>query len=250
MIKGKSKLELTQVLHKELVLIVTSNHCFAFVVESITRNILSVETAKNIENLILTKIEYEKTAVYIANNKFTLLPHALLIEDKARDYLSFTNNIKETDKVQVAHSLVTKIAYIWANENKLEDEIVALQRGAIFNHLGFSLLNSLTISEENVIKSIFLEKELLITLVVNGMVKQISLFEINSIEEALYYHLLLLQSSAVEEKEIQLEIFGIYNEKESFVSRVKDYFSNVKTTDNKKIESWKLGAEDLKNIIT
>ncbi len=222
-------LNLNTILNKDLLLVHTPSNCYAIVKDNVSKEILWTEKSKNIEELKATNLSFENVATFIVNKQFTLLPTALLTEDKANEYLSFTTNISEKDSIFIEKENLNKTAIIWALKHEDKQTIIEKYRQTSFHNLITSLLSiSNGIQQQNKIVTFFVDDLLIILTFKNNVFQFVNIFDINSIEDALYYHLLTLQSLELDQKEVTVYTGGFYIEMQSFLDKMENYFSNIK----------------------
>jgi len=237
-------------LHKDLQLVYTTNNCYGIVVDSVTKKLLWTEKGKTLEDLEVGTFRYENVTTYAINKEFTLLPTALLADEKARDYLKYTTNLSVNDLVLIDKEELSKIALIWALKKEVKDEITSKHKQAVFHNFINSLIaRSNGFTDTNRIVTFFAEDLLIILVSKNGMFQFVNLFEIESIEDALYYHLLTLQSLEVDENEVSVYTGGFYNDMDRFLVKMSSYFSKVNRFTTNPIEGTEQDFIDLASII-
>jgi len=226
--KGKSSIELSSILQKDLVLIVTPSNFLYIVIDSITKSFLSLTTFKSIESLKENELSFEAVSVFILNEKFTTIPSALFNDGKAKEYLEFTTSINENTLVFSEKNAVEKLIIIWSIESQLKSTITTIFSRAVFKSILTPFINrGNTTDSKNKISSLFIEDRVVISVFKNRVLQLVNIFEIKSIEDALYYHLLLFQSTELLEEEIEVITGGIYEKIDLFVKKLAIYFSNV-----------------------
>lgn len=226
--KGKSSIELKEILHKDLLLLVTPSCFFFFVLDSISKKVISYTSFKSIDKLVDFELSFDSVSVYVLNDKFTTLPSALFSEDKAKEYLAFTTTLSENSLVFYDHVLLEKLIVIWSLDKALKNKITKIYSGAKFKSVFSPFIGTTnSIASKNKISSLFFEDRLIISVVKNGVLEIVNTFEIKSIEDALYYHLLLFQSTALNEEDIEIITGGVFKELDLFLEKLSIYFSNV-----------------------
>jgi len=243
-------IDLKAFLHKDLHLIYSTSNYYAIVTDSVSKEVLWTEKSKTFETLEVSEFLFDNVNIYTVNKQFTLLPTALLKEDKAREYLKYTTNLSAKDLVLIDKERVSKIALIWTLNNEDKGALTTKHKQAVFQNLITSLITrSNGFDDENKIVTFFLEDLLIVLVSKNGTFQFVNLFEIASIEDALYYHLLTLQSLELEENEVSVYTGGFYNEMPLFLEKMKNYFSKVNRFTPENIEGEEQAYLDLASII-
>lgn len=226
--KGKSVIELKSVLHKDLILVITPSYFFYTIIDSIEKKVLSTFTASRKEGVKEIDLVFDTILVYTLSDKFTTIPSALFNEEKIKDYLSFTTTLDEGSLIFFDKVEIEKMVIIWSIEDQIKKDIVNNFSGAVFKTILSPFIKRANSYEfENKISSLFFEDRLIVSVFKKGDMQLINTFEIKSIEDALYYHLLLFQSTELNEEEIEVVTGGIYKEMDLFLSKLKAYFSNI-----------------------
>lgn len=221
-------IKLKTFLHKDLHFVYSQSNCYAIVTDNVSKEILWTEKAKTLEDLEVASLLFENVAVYVINKQFTLLPTALLKEEHAREYLKYTTNLAINDLVLTDKEELSKIALIWALKKEDKDEIITKHKQAVFHNFIKSLISrSNGLKGENRITTFFVADLLIVLVSKNGEFQFVNIFEIESIEDALYYHLLTLQSLELEESEVSVYTGGFYSGMSDFLVKMESYFSNV-----------------------
>lgn len=210
--------------HKELRIILLPKGGYKIVIDSFSKNIIEFKFFSELSDL--NNIDYNVVNTYCLTDVFTLIPSALYQESEINSYLQYSTT-SSLQKVNLYSESVTteKIEVAWGIDKNIESSLIEQFKGVKLNSFIASFLNKhIFIGKENKILSIFLSNQLLIVLVLEGKIQIINKFEISSIEDALYYHLLLLQSSQLDGENIKLQTGGDYSFLEEFIDRIKDYF--------------------------
>lgn len=226
--KGKSVIELKGVLHKDLILVITPSYFFYTIIDGIEKRVLSTLVASRKEGIKEIDLVFDTILVYTLSDKFTTIPSALFNEEKINDYLNFTTTLGEDSLIFFDKVEIEKMVIIWSVENQVKKDVVNNFSGAVFKTiLSPFIKRTNSYGFENKISSLFFEDRLIISVFKKGDMQLINTFEIKSVEDALYYHLLLFQSIELNEEEIEIVTGGIYKEMDLFLSKLKAYFSNI-----------------------
>ncbi len=229
--RGKTKEELAGVTNKDLILIITSSNCFCIVIDNISNRFISYTIVDSIDKIIYKELNFDKVKAFILSEKYTTLPTALFDESKIKDYLNFSTTIQE-DSI-ICNDIVPseKLVVIWEIDKELKAKVTALFSGVTFQNIMSPFLK-IENAGENAIQTLFFKDKLLVLVVKENQLQLVNWFEIKSLEDALYYHLLLLQSTELLESQIDLTIGGEYPLMDKLIERLEEYFSNIKRFDS------------------
>lgn len=225
--RGKTKEELAGITNKDLILLITSSNCFCIVVDNISNSFISYSIVDSIGEIVYRELNFDKVKAFILSEKYTTLPTALFDESKIKDYLSFSTTTQEESIISYDIVPSEKLAVIWEIDKEVKDKLTELYSGVSFKNIMSPFLK-IKSQGENVIQTLFLKDKLLVIVVKENQLQLVNWFEIKSLEDALYYHLLLLQSTEQLESQIDLTIGGEYHLMDELIERLEEYFSNIK----------------------
>ncbi len=171
---------------------------------------------------------YQNVKIFIVPTSFTLLPSALFLEEHKKEYLSFTTDLTPNDIIEVDTIPYHKVKIIWSLDANDKSKITNAFPNGIFYSIFKPLIeHTESFKGKNKILSLFLGEILLFIVVKDRTLQVVNYFDIQSIEDALYYHLLMLQSLEVDENNVNLIPLGISPYKKQFIERAEDYFSQI-----------------------
>lgn len=226
--KGKTKEELKSIVNKDLILIITPSNCISIVVDNINNFYISYSVTASIDDIEYKGLSFDYVKAFILAESFTTLPTALFDETKIENYLNFTTSLKEEGIVKFDIVDSEKLVIVWELEIQLKSKLTQLFSGVTFQNIMFPFLNGAK-TDLNMIQSLFLKDRLIVSVFKESKLELINCFDIKSIEDALYYHLLLLQSTELVESELTLTTGGNYKEMDEFTNKLEQYFSNIKS---------------------
>ncbi len=216
---------------KELLLVIADSYCFKIVRSVGTKQVVMHAVTSSIEEILNDKVVYSGVEVKYLTSNYTIVPSALYNESHKESYLNYSlSNEKELDSYMTTSVPSEKVEILWSIDHKIETKIIQKYKGAGFD----SLLNSFitnSITQQglpNKIVSLFLSGVLVFIVVVDGKLQLVNKFEVTSVEDALYYHLLLLQSTGLEEQEVLVQTGGVFAQMDEFMEKLEGYFSEIK----------------------
>lgn len=239
--------------NKELKLIVAPGRVYEILLDSFSREIVAFEILSDISQLKIVSGNFNTVETFCLSDVFTLVPSALYQTSELENYLKYSSS-ENLERFKVFSNVVytEKIEIAWGIEYDTVDKLVAKYKGAKLNSFISGVLNAIKLSpKENKIVSVFLSNQLFIVLILGGEIHLVNKFEITSIEDALYYHLLLLQRSQLDGENITLQTGGAYKEMIEFINRIEDYFNVVERHINTEqgVSVQKKGVEELLKVL-
>lgn len=224
----KTKEELRSISNKDLIIIITTSNCFLIVIDNISSSYISYSVCKSIDEITFGDLQFDNVKAFVLSDHYTTIPSALFDENNAKDYLQFTTSINESD-TEVKYDIVNseKLVIIWGLEKTIKTKLTHLFSGVSFQNIMTPFLKSIN-RDRNAINTLFFGDKLLVSVFKEEDLQLINCFDIKSVEDALYYHLLLLQSTDLLEDEVALTNGGFYKEMKTFNTKLKMYFSDIK----------------------
>lgn len=218
-----------------LLLAVSSNNYIKIIKNSVNKEIIKVEEVSSVLEINKNQEDYNKVLILCLSKNFTIIPSSLYSKDNEKHYIDFTTSENAKDnKVLVDNIISEKINIIWTLNKEEESRFKQYYKGAIVkNILPTIITNSIAYKKPNKITSLFLKTHLVIVVVVSDKIKIVNRFKIKSIEDALYYHLLMLQISELEESNIHIKTGGVFKDIDEFLDRLSNYFSNIERIKSK-----------------
>lgn len=209
--------------------LVQTPHQFFFIEEDVlTGTIIRFEQKDKLEKSMESTTGFQQIKAFIVPSSFTLLPSALFLEEHKEEYLTFTTQLRQDEMVKVDTIPYHKTKIIWSLNEKEKNNIINAFPGSVFHCLFKPLIESVErFDGKNKILSLFLGEVLLFVVIKNGALQVVNYFETQSVEDVLYYHLLMLQSLDEDEDKVNLIPLGISPLKLEFLQRAEDYFSQI-----------------------
>lgn len=239
--------------NKDLKIIATPSSVYEILVDTLSKEIIDFEISNEVNKLENTSNNLNDVEVFCLSDVFTLIPSAIYQDSELANYLKYSST-KDIGRFKLFSSSIytEKIEVAWGIEKKIENNLISKFNGAKIKGFISSVLNSINLSpKENKIYSIFLANQLFTVLVLEGKINLVNKFEVNTIEDALYYHLLLLQSSQLEGEHIGLKTGGDYNDISEFIICIEDYFDSVEryVTVENNIDKKKQGMLEMLKVL-
>ncbi|MCT4580728.1 MAG: DUF3822 family protein [Flavobacteriales bacterium] len=215
--------------HKELLLVIVSGYYFKIIRDTVSKQVISSASSSKLEDVIDGEDAYNRVLVRYLDRNFTLIPTALYVEHHKKTYLDYTLSKGEAGMKYRASSIpAEKMEVIWGVDENIATKVIQKYKGANFESLLSSFISKASAQKDrNKITSLFLGETAVFLVVINGVVQLVNQFEVKQVEDALYYHLLLLQYTGVEEHQLTVETGGVFADMNLFLDKLGAYFSNI-----------------------
>lgn len=226
----KKKEELVHIPNKDLLIILTASSCYSIITDNITNRYLAHSICKNIDEIEYKALDFDNVNAYLITENYTTIPTALFDENNVKEYLNFTTTISEHSFIKFDLIPSEKLAIVWEVKEDIKIKLTNLFSGITFQNLLSSFLKQNN-SHSNSINTLFLNDKLVVSVYKNKTLQLINCFDVKSVEDALYYHLLLLQSTELLENEVSLNTGGIFDKMDEFKQKLNQYFSKINSTE-------------------
>ncbi len=227
-------IELNTVQQKSVIFLITKAICFAIVINDETNEVVVLKKEKQTIDFNLSSFDFNNVQAFLLSDQFTLIPTSIFNPKNIEAYLDYTSEVEDANYIEFDEVKARKLNLVWSLKQKLKSDLVTSYPNIQIKNLlaRFIERNELGVT----INSLFLESQLVISVLKDGELQLVNAFKVNNAEDALYYHLLVLQHLNLPEEKVNIKTGGFFDEEKQFQLLLDQYFSTVNGYNNSPVD--------------
>ena len=232
----------------ELLIVLYHQNIHIAVVDTVDHRCLFIEEVElDTNNLIKSLSEYFENHHFLKagywkkikfsqyNNKFTLIPNALFIEENSFDYLDLVSDLKlGLDKVLVHHHEKSGITSVFSVDYDIYRWIsdFYVNKRVVFIHPTSAQIEMLLLSKNNDNKEVlelnFSNEHFCIGYKKGAKLEFANIFTYKCTEDVMYYTIAVLESLNADLSQLSCNVYGNIEQNGDSVLALKDFIKNVR----------------------
>lgn len=197
--------------------------------------VTKVATFKTISDFNKSDCNIEKTIVFVADSKLTLIPKFMV--EEAIDSVGLFNFELANDAVlkeDLTYDEQVVILYPLPKKTSAFIEQISNSKGL---HLGCELIAYLSKTKQDTLLLVVINENLFIGLQQQKKLQLFNSYAVKNTEEVLYYTMLVVQEFKIDPTTITIDVAGDFNKSGDLAVQLKNYFLSVTDLQHPSIEN-------------
>lgn len=221
-----------------IVLVTDDNKAICFEYFQEKKTLLSIELLANLSEIDAKCVSLEEVQIQLATSTFTLVPSILANVDNNSVFSNFNFENDNSSVREHTYSYDEKIAILYILSEKERNQFQKVSKHPI-QHFTKELIAFVSKNSEDNFLIVVVGNQLFVTLQLEQKIQLMNAYTVNSIDEVLYYCMLIVQEYSLNPSSIKLTTVGDFTEIGLLNKSLSDYFIHVLPLQSEEINDWR-----------
>lgn len=222
---NKSSLPSTE-LSTVIILVTTDNKGICFEYFQKKNVLLSIDLFADLSEIDSKHTTLDDVMIRLATPNFTLVPTILANTDNSYGFSNFNFEIDSNSTRELTYTYDEKIAILHHLSEKERNQFQKVSKHPV-QHFSKELIAFVTKNSEDHFLIVVIGNHLFVTLQLEKKLQLMNAYTVNSMDEVLYYCMLIVQEYTLNPSSIKLTTVGDFTEDGLLHKNLSDYFIHV-----------------------